>query len=104
MDRRKLGGYLQGEAITSFYPIICLEECKSNYVSILVQFVNLQHSKFLNHNGVKIVDLWNVNKFTDGRTKMEVDILRTKAIGSDLLVSLEEHFYQRLSRYTKQKI
>ena len=35
---------------------------------------------------------------------MEVDILRTKAIGSDLLVSLEEHFYQRLLRYTKQKI
>ena len=39
MDRRKLGGYLQGEAITSFYPTICLEECKSNYSSILVQFV-----------------------------------------------------------------
>ena len=39
MDRRKLGGYLQGEAITSFYPTICLEECKSNYVSTLVQFV-----------------------------------------------------------------
>ena len=32
------GGYLQVEAITSFYPIICLEEYKSNYVSILVQF------------------------------------------------------------------
>ena len=40
MDRRKLGGYLQGEAIISFYPTICLEECKS---SILVQFVILLH-------------------------------------------------------------
>ena len=38
MDRRKLGRYLQGEAITSFYPSICLEECKSNYVGTLVQF------------------------------------------------------------------
>ena len=40
MDRRKLGGYLPGVAKTSFYPTICLEECKSNYVNILVQFVN----------------------------------------------------------------
>ena len=39
MDREKLGGYLQGDAITSFSPTICLEKCKSNYVSILVQFV-----------------------------------------------------------------
>ena len=39
MDRRKLGGYLQGEAITSFYPSVCLEECKSNCISLLVQFV-----------------------------------------------------------------
>ena len=30
---------LKGGSITSFYPTICLEECKSNYVSILVQFV-----------------------------------------------------------------
>ena len=35
------------------------------------RFWNLQHSKFVNHNGAKIVDVWNVNKLTEARTKME---------------------------------
>ena len=39
----------------------------------------LQHSKFVNHNGSKMVDVWNVNKLTEVRTKMEVGKLRTKA-------------------------
>ena len=39
MDRRELGGYLQRGAIISFYATICLEECKSNNVSILLQFL-----------------------------------------------------------------
>ena len=39
----------------------------------------LQHSKFVNHNGAKMVDVWNVNKLTEAQTKMEVGKLRTKA-------------------------
>ena len=38
----------------------------------------LQHSNFVNHNGTKMVDIWNVNKHTEARTKMEVGKLRTK--------------------------
>ena len=29
------------------------------------KFWNLQHSKFVNHNGAKMVDAWNVNKLTE---------------------------------------
>ena len=43
------------------------------------KFWNLQHSKFVNHNGAKMVDVWNVNKLTEARTKMEVGKLRTSA-------------------------
>ena len=43
------------------------------------RFWNLQHSKFVNHNDAKIVDVWNVNKLTETRTKMEVAKLQTKA-------------------------
>ena len=43
------------------------------------RFWNLQHSKFVNYNGTKMVDAWNVNKLTEARTKMEVGKLRTKA-------------------------
>ena len=32
----------------------------------------LQHSKFTNHNGAKMVDVWNVNKLTESRTKTEI--------------------------------
>ena len=39
----------------------------------------LQHSKFVNHNGAKMVDVWNVNKLTEARTKMEGGKLPTKA-------------------------
>ena len=39
----------------------------------------LQHSKFVNHNDAKMVDVWNVNKLTESRAKMEVGKLRTKA-------------------------
>ena len=39
----------------------------------------LQHSKFINHNGAKMVAVWNVNKLTETRTKMEVGKLQTKA-------------------------
>ena len=35
--------------------------------------------KFENHNGAKMVDVWNVNKLTEARIKMEVGKLRTKA-------------------------
>ena len=43
------------------------------------RFWNLQHPKFVNHNGTKMVDVWNVNKLTEARTKMEVGELQTKA-------------------------
>ena len=43
------------------------------------RFWNLQHSKFVNHNNPKMVDVWNVKKLTEARTKMEVGKLRTKA-------------------------
>ena len=33
---------------------------------------------FVNHNGAKMVDVWNVNKLTEARTKMEVGKSRTK--------------------------
>ena len=39
----------------------------------------LQHSKFVNQNGAKMVDTWNVNKLTEAWTKMEACKLRTKA-------------------------
>ena len=44
-------------------------------------FWNLQLSKFVNHNGAKMVEVcvWNVNKPTEARTKMEVGRLRTRA-------------------------
>ena len=44
-------------------PYIC-----TRYVS----FTPSQRSKFVNHNGVKMVDVWNFNKLTEARTKMEV--------------------------------
>ena len=43
------------------------------------RFWNLQHSKFVNHNGAKMVDVWNVNKLTGTRTEIEVGKLRAKA-------------------------
>ena len=43
------------------------------------RFWNLQHSKFLNYNGTKMVDALNVNKLTEAQTKIEVGKLRTKA-------------------------
>ena len=45
------------------------------------RFWNLQLSKFVNHNGNKMVDvcIWNVNKLTEARTKMGVGKLRTSA-------------------------
>ena len=38
------------------------------------RFWNLQLSKFVNHNGAKMVDVcvWNVKKHTKARTEMEV--------------------------------
>ena len=39
------------------------------------RFRDLQHSKFVNHNGGKMVD---VNKITEARTKMEAGKLWTK--------------------------
>ena len=41
------------------------------------RFWNLQRLKVVNHNDAKMVDVWNVNKLTDERTKMEVDKLQT---------------------------
>ena len=53
MDRKKLRGYLQGEAITSFYPTICFEEW--NYIIKLVQFVIPLHrfSKEVSYGDIK---------------------------------------------------
>ena len=44
-------------------------------------FWNLQPSKFVNHNGTKMiyVCVWNVNKRTKARTKIEVSKLQTRA-------------------------
>ena len=41
----------------------------------------LESAALVNHNGDKMVDVcvWNVNKLTEARTKMEVGKLRTKA-------------------------
>ena len=44
------------------------------------RFWNLQHSKLVNHNGAKMVDVWNVNKLTEAQTEMEVTKLWTKAV------------------------
>ena len=46
----------------------------------MVTFWNLQRSKFVNHNGAKMYDAWNVNKLTEARTKMEVGKLRLYTI------------------------
>ena len=43
------------------------------------RFWNLQHSKFVNHIGPKMVEVWDFNKLMEARTKMEVGKLRTKA-------------------------
>ena len=45
------------------------------------RFWNLQLSKFLNHNGAKMIDVcvWNVSKLVKARTKMGVGKLRTRA-------------------------
>ena len=47
----------------------------------LERFWNLQLLRFVNHNGTKMVDVcvWNVNKLTEARSKIEVSILRTRA-------------------------
>ena len=39
--------------------------------------LDLQRSKLVNHNGAKMVYVWNVNKHA-ARTKMEVSKLQTK--------------------------
>ena len=53
--------------------------CKKDSVE-MESFWNLQHSKFVNHNGAKMVDVWNVNKLTEAWTKMEVAKLWTKSV------------------------
>ena len=53
--------------------------CKKDSVK-MEKFCNLQDSKLVNHNGAKMVDVWNVNKLTEAWTKMEVAKLRTKAV------------------------
>ena len=40
----------------------------------------LRHSKLVNHNDAKIVEVWNVKKLSETRTKMEVSKLPTKAV------------------------
>ena len=42
------------------------------------RFWNLQRWKYANHNGAKMIDLWNVNKLTEAWTKTEVGGLRTR--------------------------
>ena len=45
---------------------------------IYIYIYSLQNSKLVNYNGANIVDVWNANKITDARTKMEVGKLRTR--------------------------
>ena len=56
-----------------------LDESERQDSVAMERFWNLQHSKFINHNGAKMVAVWNVNKLTGARTKTEVGKLRTKA-------------------------
>ena len=42
------------------------------------RFWNLQRSKYINHNGAKAIDKWNVNKLSVARIKMEIGKLRTR--------------------------
>ena len=46
------------------------------------KFWNLQLSKFVTHNGAKMVDLcvWNVNKLTEAQTKLEAGKLGNRAV------------------------
>ena len=44
------------------------------------RFWNLQRLKFVNHNDAKMVDVWNINKLTEERIKIEVDKLQTKVM------------------------
>ena len=53
------------------------ESAKQNSVE-KESFWNLKRSKFVNHNGINMVDVWNVNKLTTARTKMEVGKLRIR--------------------------
>ena len=57
-----------------------LRPCKTSHKDSveMKRLWNLQRSKFGNHNRAKMVDVWNVNKLTDERTKMEVGKLRTR--------------------------
>ena len=41
-------------------------------------FWNLQRSKFVSHNGAKMVNVWNVSKLTAARMEMEVGKLQTR--------------------------
>ena len=54
--------------------------CKtSQQESVQVEMIrSLQCLMFVNHNGTKRIDIWNVNKLTTRRTKMEVCQLRTR--------------------------
>ena len=51
----------------------------SQQESVQVEMIrSLQCLMFVNHNGTKRIDIWNVNKLTTRRTKMEVCQLRTR--------------------------
>ena len=53
-------------------------QCGNGKVLDLIYIYSLQNSKLVNYNGANIVDVWNANKITDARTKMEVGKLRTR--------------------------
>ena len=65
--------------VQQLQPCHARQVCKKDRVE-MERFWNLQHSKFVNHNGAKMVDIWNVNKLTEAWTKMEVAKLWTKAV------------------------
>ena len=60
---------------TTASTMLCSPARRSRQDSVeMERFWNLQLSKFVNHNGAKMVDVCvlNANKLTEARTKMEV--------------------------------
>ena len=76
---RRISWIARALSITSFYPTTCLEECKSNYASILVQFVNpwyvnaekeKEHITGMNYkNWLQLKIVFNLNLFNTSPTK-----------------------------------
>ena len=67
------------DVVQQLQPCNARRVCKKDSME-MERFWNLQHSKLVNHNGAKMVDVWNVNKLTEAQTEMEVAKLWTKAV------------------------